>query len=190
MEYCIRSWEKLSGVIGMLGMILPLLDCWKCGWKFPPSISESYYLGAIIPFTLVLGSIGIIFFCNDGFDNRDKWANRISGLAAIGVISFPCDSTNHLFNIPFPIIHYMSAVLLFLTFSYMCIFVFTQVRSDKGYTSNKYNRNFIYIGCGSLILISLILAKLVNIYWSEVIMLEAFGVAYMVQGKLFTALRD
>lgn len=191
MKTSIRSWEKLSGVIGILGMVLPVLDYWKCGWNFPPSISESYYLGAIVPFTLILGSIGVIFFCNEGFDVQDKWCNRVSGLTALGVISFPCDSSNHLFNlIPFPAIHYISAIILFLTFSYMCIFVFTQDRNGLGNTSNKRIRNILYVIFGIIILIGMVLAKLVNIYWGEVLMLEAFGFAYMVQGKLFTALRN
>lgn len=182
-----QSYQRLYGIIGVLGMILPFLDVWKCGWHIPPSISESYYLGAIVPFVLILGSLGIIFFCNNGFDERDTIANRISGICALGVISFPCDSPKLLFgHIPFPAIHYVSASLLFTVFTYMCWFVFTELRSPKGWTHNKDKRNLIYRFCGFAIIIGMVLtvAKVISIFWGEVIMLEAFGIAYLLQWKL------
>lgn len=191
-----KSYETLYAMIGFLGMILPVIDVWKCGWITPPSISESYYLGAIVPFTCILFSLGIIFFCNQGFDAIDTWANRISGAAAIGVVSFPCDGAN-----PYPYIHYASAVVLFLTFAVMCI-IFTDKRSNSswGYKTmtetelkpTKKRRNSIYIVCSTSITLGLcaVALKLVSIYWGEVWMLESFGFAYMVQGKVFKFLND
>src|ERR1035437_1552383 len=102
-----KSYYRLYRMIGYLGLLLIILDVWKCGWKIPPSISESYYLGAIVPFVVILGSMGIVFFCNLGFDWLDEVCNKISGLAAIGVISFPCDGKLGLF-------HYISAIALFI----------------------------------------------------------------------------
>ena len=187
-----RSWEKLYLVLGVLGMILPILDVWKCSnskqqnWVIPPSISDSYYMGAIVPFVLILGSIGIVFFCNQGFNNngKDKWCNWISGLMALGVISFPCQSLKKLFGVvPFKAIHFGSATVMFLIFSFMCLRVFTKVRSDYGWTKQKHSRNFIYYTCGITILLGMAFC-IINIFWGEVIMLESFGIAYLVQGKI------
>lgn len=171
-------------MIGILGILLPILDVWKCGWNVPPSISESYYLGAIVPFVVVMGALGIVFFCNEGFDIRDKWCNRISGIAALGVISFPCNSPKHLFGyIPFPDIHYASAVILFLTFAFMCLVAFPSMRSDCGWTKNKHIRNYLYRICGIAILIGMGVAFKYT-FWGEVIMISFFGPAYLIQGGI------
>ena len=181
-EYKI-SYKSLYFMIGILGCLLPFLDVWKCNWHIPPSISESYYLGAIVPFVLILGSMGIIFFCNTGFNNLDKWCNRISGIAALGVISFPCDSKNKLFNlIQYPVIHYISAVILFSTFAFMCAFVFTNVRNENGYTRNKQWRNLIYRLCSISILTGMLISWKINIFWGEVMMIYSFVTAYLIQG--------
>jgi hypothetical protein len=181
-----KSYQLLYGVIGVLGILLPILDVWKCGWVIPPSISESYYLGAIVPFVLILGSLGIIFFCNHGFDERDKWCNRISGLAALGVICFPCDSPKYIWHMPFPAVHITSAIVFFTTCTYMCWFAFTNLRSAKGWTRTKDFRNIIYRFCGFAIIIGMVLTAtgVVSLYYGEVLMLESFGLAYLIQGKV------
>ena len=183
----IMSYKMLYRMIGILGMALPFLDVWKCDCVVPPSISESYYLGAIVPFVLILGSLGLIFFCNEGFNNFDKWCNRISGVAAIGVISFPCESDDCVACIPYPCLHYASAIVLFITFFVMCFFVFTKIRSPKSCingkkTSRKKSRDLIYKVCGISILVGMAIV-FKNKFWGEVWMLESFGFAYFVQGK-------
>ena len=178
------SFKTLYLMIGILGAILPFLDVWKCGWHVPPSISESYYLGAIVPFVVIMGSLGIVFFCNKGYDTVDGWCNRIAGIAALGVISFPCDSPKYLANIiPYPGVHYVSAVILFLTFAYMCIFVFTELRSDKGWTKQKHIRNIIYRICGVMILAGMGIAYK-NTFWGEAWMTEFFAIGYLLQGRV------
>ena len=176
------SFKNLYLAVGVLGSILPLLDVWKCGWHIPPSISESYYLGAIVPFTCVLFSLGVVFFFNKGFDIIDTLCNKLSGIAAIGVVSFPCDSPKFMF----PVLHYVSAITLFLTFAFMSLFVFRRLRSPKGYTKNKNRRNIIYTLCGFSILLFMLLTglKVITIYWGEVLMLESFAVSYIVQGEI------
>ena len=184
-----RSFERLYAMSGFLGMILPILDAWKYG-GIPPSISDSYYSPAIVVFTLILGALGITLYNNQGFDKLDKYCNRLAGIAAIGVISFPCNSPKLLlWFIPFPVIHYVSACILFLTFAIMC-FVFREVRSRKGETKQKNWRNTIYLLCAIFIIIGMAWAKFIQIYWGEVIALESFGIAYMVQGKVFSILND
>ena len=182
------SFKRLYLLVGILGALLPILDVWKCGWKIPPSISESYYLGAIVPFTCILFATGVIFFCNDGFDGRDKICNRISGVAAIGVVCFPCDSPKYLFwFIPFPAMHYISAAIFFGVLGYMSGFVFTRLRNRyKGWTNNKYYRNYIYILCSVCIYTCMILAatKVIPIVYAEWLMIWAYVIAYIIQGEI------
>ena len=173
-----KSYYLLYRMIGYLGFALIVLDIWKCGWVIPTSISESYYLGAIVPFVVILGSMGIVFFCNKGFDWKDEVCNKIAGLAAIGVISFPCDSV-------YSKLHYISAIVLFCTFSFMCFFIFTGCRS-LGSERLKIIRNRIYVTCGFGILTGigcfLLLHGKNHIFWSEVIMIISFVIAYLIQG--------
>lgn len=182
----IMSYKTLYRMVGILGMILPILDVWKSG-EVPPSISDSYYLGAVVPFVLILGSLGLILFCNTGFGPLDAWCNRISGVAAVAVLSFPCKCDDRFFGVPYRIIHFTSATILFLTFAVMCLFVFTKIRSSRSATggqknANKRYRDLIYRVCGVLILVGMPIA-LKWTFWGEVWMLEAFGIAYLVQGK-------
>ena len=172
-----KAYQFNYGLIGLLGLLLPFLDVWKCGGKIPSSISISYYQGAIAPFVLILGGLGLILFCNHGFDQVDKWCNRIAGLAALGVICFPCNGPGL-----YPTIHYVSAVILFLTFAFMC-FVFTGIRSQRGTTRNKEIRNIIYKTCGVLILVGFPVAYRWT-FWGEVWMLYAYGIAYLIQAKI------
>ena len=171
-----KTINLLYRTVAILGLILPIIDVWKCGWKVPPSISESYYLGAEAPFVLILGSLGIVFFCNYGFDLKDKWCNRISGLAALGVVCFPCNQ--------YSILHYISAITLFCTFAYMCLFVFTDLRSTSEYTKNKIIRDYIYRISGALIIVGFAICC-ISKFWGEVWMLIPFGISYLVQSKLF-----
>ena len=181
-----KSYYALYRAIGYLGILLIPLDIWKCGWVIPPSTSQSYYLGAIVPFVVIIGSMGIIFFFNLGFDWRDEICNKISGLAAIGVISFPCESPKVLLGlIPYPTMHYASAILLFSTFAFMCFFVFTRYRST-GSDRLKAIRNRVYVTCGFGIVVGMvcfiILKGKTHISWSEYLMIVSFVIAYLVQG--------
>lgn len=196
-----KSYFRQYAIDGLLGLLLPILVVWQCG-KVPSSISYSYYIGAAVPFVFVMGNLGVTFFCNHGFKgvtfllnrpftNVDKICNRITGLASLCVIFFPCNSPKYAFNcIPYPDIHYASAVLLFATFSFMCLFVFTQIRSSFGATKQKKMRNIIYRMFGVFILLAMIAIglKLVTVFWGEVAMLLGYGIPYLIQGKII--LRD
>ena len=76
----------------------------------------------------------------------------------------------------------------------MCI-VFTQDRRPQidhyhnhynDYGENKTIRHFVYIVCSVCILIGMLFTgfKLFSVFWGEVFMLIAFGIAYLVQGKI------
>ena len=101
-----------------------------------------------------------------------------------------------------PILHYGSAAIVFLFLAWYCLVVFTRpvlgVSADEGtlkLTNAKRTRNTIYYVCGGIIVLS-ILAMVIfgrSDWWNpargtliaETASLWAFGVSWIVKGRLF-----
>jgi len=185
-----RKHESLNFYSGLFCLMIPFLVLWKLNWIVPPSISYTHYTNARDYFEVLLGLICFCFYFNPGFENKfEYYLNKISGFSGLGVILFPCNEISRTFlKIKFPILHYLSAGTLFISFSIILIFVFTQLRSKKGWTKNKYKRNYIYIFCGLSIIVSLILiaTNAISIFYGEVLMILFYGIPYtLVQSKVF-----
>ena len=97
------------------------------------------------------------------------------------------------------VIHLMCAIIFFILLSVNSMFLFTLSKGEK--TQYKKKRNIIYITCGSVILICLITLVILFVvmpretidqtglvFIFETIMLEAFGISWLVKGE--TILRD
>lgn len=60
-------------------------------FKFPSSISDTYYVDACItPFMIILGSAGILLICYDGYEKIDEIICTLAGIFGIGICLFPC----------------------------------------------------------------------------------------------------
>lgn len=95
--------------------------------------------------------------------------------------------------------HLGSAVALFLILAIFCLWVFTRVLPERDcrdgrLTPEKRTRNAIYIACGTTILLALAALGLGwwqdrlpgrSVFWLEAVVLWAFGVAWVVRGRLF-----
>ncbi|MBL7985034.1 MAG: hypothetical protein JNM91_08555 [Flavobacteriales bacterium] len=85
-------------------------------------------------------------------------------------------------------LHVAGAVILFVSFAYMSYFLFPI--TDKQPDRRKQRRNALHRWCGIVILVSLIWAGIVgfvldrSIFWPETIMLLAFGISWLVKGKV------
>ena len=181
-------------IVGALLMAtLPILDTLKCH-MFPSSISYTYYLLGRDIFESMLMSVGIIFLVNSGYNNLDRLCNFIVFLSCTGVVSFPCNSP-HVFlkSIPFANMHYLSAITLFSTFAFECLYVFRQLRGQEVWTRAKVIRNRIYLFSGIAIItgmVGIVLCKLIipkfdqAIYVGEVWMIYASVVPFLTQGKI------
>lgn len=187
-------------VLGLLGMLLPFISLLggafvkdkPASWWY--SISVTYYITPAL--TLILGSCSIFFLCYRSYDKIDTVINSLSGIFALGVVLFPCANPYGIeytgfFQIPTKVsdvIHTVSAILLFLFLAYNIGFLFTKGRSKK--------RNIIYKTCSIIMIVVMVIFAFVMIaknfipaipewivFVVEVILLFAFGFAWLVKGR-------
>ena len=103
--------------------------------------------------------------------------------------------------------HAGAAGILFAILSFFCLFVFTKVHVDQESgeviaTPAKRRRNAIYITSGILIAVCAIAIGIGDqifgtwwnarnmTFWAEAVILGAFGVSWMTQGRVFAPLAD
>ena len=103
-------------------------------------------------------------------------------------------------------VHAAAAGGLFAILAYFCLFVFTRIPqgsdSEHGPTRAKRSRNAIYIVSGIVIAVATIAIAIgtqfagewwddANLtYWAEAVILTAFGISWLVQGRAVKALAD
>ena len=110
-------------------------------------------------------------------------------------------------------IHYLSAAILFFFLGWFCFFVFTAVddtqrRPDGKLTRVKVIRNIVYYVAGSVIVLAILIMGLSAIvqgvlgiplpwwdagnwtFWCEAAALIAFGVSWLVKGRVINWLED
>lgn len=101
-------------------------------------------------------------------------------------------------------VHFGAAAVLFLTLAFMCFVVFTRVLpkhvdDDGNLTPQKRNRNRLYRLCGTVIVLAIVAMvvkfwvfadgwafwEVLNLtFWMEAIGLWAFGVSWVLKGRL------
>lgn len=195
--------RRLRCIIGWLGMLLPwivLILSLAFGYKFPKSISSTYYVApCITPFMIILGSAGILLFTYDGYDTIDDVLNTAAGIFGLGICLFPCGTS----LIPFvgtfqlsadvsDIIHTISAIGFFGILAYNSLFQFTKGVANP--TPNKKKRNIIFRVCGIGMIASFVLLPfgvfgIINIphviWWIEMIALTFFGISWLTKANCY-----
>lgn len=208
------SFLTLRKTVGILGMALPFVLIlgylfFEKGCKFPPSISHFYYTNMGNLFVGVLCAVSLFLFAYNGYDEKDKWSAKLGGLFAACVAMFPTDYNSYAIidcsriarveNAFFNTMHYGASVLLFLTFAYFSLFLFTKTKQTGDVKGNKLIRNRIYITCGIIIVVSIsaiaiigivpkwynALAHLKPIFSLETVALLAFGYSWLIKGETF-----
>ncbi len=208
------SFLTLRKAVGILGMVLPFLLIigyllFEKGCKFPPSISHFYYTNMGNLFVGVLCAVSLFLFAYNGYDEKDKWSAKLGGLFAACVAMFPTDYNSYAIidcsriarveNAFFNTMHYGASVLLFLTFAYFSLFLFTKTKQTGEVKGNKLIRNRIYITCGIIIVVAIsgiaiigivpkwydALAHLKPIFSLETVALLAFGYSWLIKGETF-----
>lgn len=190
------SLRKSVGIIGILfPFVLYMITYIISNQGVQPSISHYYHTHAGDVFVGALCAISLFMFFYTGYSRADNWAGNLAGLFALGVAWFPTpevgDVTDWVGRI-----HFISALLLFLTLSYFCLFLFTKSGSTKEERSrNKRIRNGIYIACGVIMLLCLVFLAYVflndlddtssfpYVYTGETIALVAFGASWLIKGE-------
>lgn len=195
--------RRLRCIIGWLGMLLPwivLILSLAFGYKFPDSISATYFRDpCITPFMIILGSAGILLFTYNGYDIVDDILNTAAGIFGLGVCLFPCGATPNPYIGTFQLpnttsntLHMVSAIGFFAILAYNSIFQFTKGVTNP--TPNKKKRNIIFRICGvgmiaSFILLPLASSGIINIphvIWViETIALAFFGISWLTKANCY-----
>jgi hypothetical protein len=210
------SYMTLRRCVGWLGVALPIVLI--CGFALfhskcptPPTISHYYYTVLGSYFTGTLCAVAFFLFAYNGPAPADRVAAFFAACCALGVVFCPtnacadCDGfcylvdlqTNHARNIA----HYTFAALLFATFAFFSLFLFTRTHPDRSRkTHQKKIRNGIFYFCGTVILVSIVCIGLLNIdaiarlswvsnfrlwiFVFETSALFAFGISWLVKGEM------
>lgn len=210
----IISYLSLRRLIGILGILLPFI-CVLGGLLFSDlpirsSISSYYHTNMRDFFVGLLAGVSLFLITYKGYERIDNIVTGIIGFTGLGVAIFPCLNSLAskelvgIFQIN-PIIsnkiHLVCAFTFFFLLAINSIFIFTLTKSKNiPKTRNKKIRNYIYIGCGIIILLSLailLIRALVGVevendktlLFLETIMLVAFGTSWLVKGKTLESLK-
>ncbi|MBN1695622.1 hypothetical protein JW879_09560 [candidate division WOR-3 bacterium] len=204
----IISYISLRRLIGILGMLLPFICVFGglliSGIPIRSSISSYYHTNMRDVFVGILIGVSLFLMTYKGYERIDNIVTAMSGLAALGVVIFPSRyslvSTEPLgvFQIS-PVIsdkiHAVCSVIFFILLAINSIFLFTLTKNKNiPKTRNKKIRNCIYISCGIIILLSLLILLIRSLIGVgvendktllvfETIMLLAFGTSWLVKGK-------
>src|ERR1700722_3180734 len=209
----VLSYKALRRAVGYVAIALPFALVVPYLIHHNPhviqgSISAYYYTGLRNVLVGSLCAISMFMICARGYDRKDEYAGFLSALCAIGVAFCPMDPTGIKEKIPcltmppFPPLHFVFAVTLFLTLGYFCLYLFRMTAGTL--TRQKVQRNVVYSACGWTIYIAMategllgFLAKTfipsIEPWWQdghhllicEIVCLWAFGYAWLVKGEAF-----
>jgi len=173
-SHILLSSFKMRKIIGILGMILPLLLYFgvMLTSKYnvvQHSISLYFYtfMGGVLIATLAMLSIYLFTYQgpkNDSYYKWDNWITNIAGLSIIIVALFPTNSASIYHNESFVVqyekyhlidLHNPSAAIFFLSISCMSFFLFT--RSGKEGNKAKKIQWWIYKFSGVIMFLCCIL---------------------------------
>ncbi len=195
-------------MIGYIGLLFPfaviLIARWRpipelAQFSVLPSVSSYYYTGSVAVFVGMLVALGLFLLTYEGYKNkygrRDRVASRVAGLAAVFVAFFPTEA-------PVPplapfwwrpatgTIHFSAATVLFCSFSYISLFLFTKTNpaAVAPLQREKRVRNGIYIFCGIVMAGCIVWAGIASflkapIFLPEAIALESFAVSWLTKGR-------
>ncbi|MEM7688430.1 MAG: hypothetical protein AAF291_05365 [Pseudomonadota bacterium] len=186
--------------------------------EFKESLSAFYYeemfLGDVFVGCLVF--LGAAMFAYQGWHSKIATLASFCGVCLFVVALFPSDGwiilndglgRRVVFEAVSDQIHLWASVIVFLILAFFCFFVFTRVRPDQRdengeLIATKRARNRLYQISGAIILVSISLtglafqldAQIVRqyrlVYWGETVCLLAYGVSWMVHGRVFEDLAD
>jgi len=203
----IISYLTLRRVIGILGLLLPFIlsiGAWIVFNKgIQSSVSAYYYTGMRNVFVGILFTIGFFLLSYRGYDPIDNIVGNFGFVFAVCVAIFPTAPDGLVSNLQKVLgtVHLISASLFFLTLILFSLFLFTKTNKDKSLmTRQKKGRNVIYLVCGGLMSVCMLLivvyallpehtissvAGYNPVYWLEAMAIVAFGVSWIVKGETF-----
>lgn len=184
--------KRLRCFVGWLAIALPWIVALIL-WRFPASISSTYYTHAGAVFMIILGSASILLMYYDGYNKTDDILNTTAGIFGLLICLFPCGYNAErvgTFQAPVAvsgIIHDISAVVFFAILSFISLFQFT--KSDGNMTEKKKKRNVIYRVCGVGMIASFSILLLpsfyIQIWLTEMFALFFFGISWLTKANAY-----
>ena len=200
----VLSYLELRTAVGILGIAFPLVIFLGgriiFGEGLQGSISSYYYTGMRDVFVGILCAIGVFLLSYKGYKPIDSIAGNLACFFAVGVALFPTSPAANPSSQQEIIghIHIGFASLYFATLAFFSLILFTKTDPGKKPSHRKLQRNKVYITCGILMVLCLILIVAVHIshvvdvndtlsrgssvFWLESIAIVAFGVSWMTKG--------
>ena len=202
-------YNNLRRAIGIIGVLFPVILCYGVcvlGNSGPlRSISAYYHSNMRDVFVGILCVEAVLLFTYRGYDTIDNIIGNVGCISGLGTALFPTkslDPTHFYVNRIVNTLHFIFAILFFVSLICFAVFLFTKYDMDEGMTPRKKKRNLIYFICGGLMALFLLLvlvyygtgghdtplSKYYPVFWLESAALWAFGISWFVKGD--TVLRD
>ena len=195
----IFDYKALRLTVGLVAFAIPFLVSVVSKTELA-SISASYHTEARDYFVGLLFVVGALMLAYNGHTTREALASKVAAVSAFVVALFPTASKSCI-STPTSTIHAIGAIVLFLVLAYFCFGPFRE--NTKGRGGKKGVRAKLYFMCGSIMVICM-LVGLVGalvlecsttsasnlIFWAEAVALGAFGVAWIVAGKIVPLIVD
>lgn len=161
----LSSQDTLRKLVGILGMLLPLLlytSLWiDTGYNIPLESISHYYLTRVSAVLVIIVSLLAIFLMiYKGYKPVDFYISFIAGFFALCLVLFPTSNISDVNNPEVPVtilkessfrvcFHYAASGIFLAALASMSFFIFT--KSDKSapdQTKAKRRRNLLYRICG------------------------------------------
>lgn len=207
----IKSTRTLRQLIGVLGMLLPLfLFVFTPNCNNPlESISHYYYVRSGVFLIVVLTLIGIFLIIY----TKNFMLSSLAGICALFVVFFPTNQPSDVCSITFipydkyrVVFHYVSAAIFLAILAFMSIVSFPKLDDEEKHIhKTKVKYKWLYKLSGFVMLIAILIIGLRfsdsylpdvfdgffkfydknNLtFWMEVVALEAFGISWLVRGRM------
>lgn len=192
------DYRALRLLMGLVAFSLPFATNLMSDIELT-SISASIHTKAHDVFICLLCVISTLLLAYNGHSTREKLASKVASLATLVVVIFPTSRADTAMTTS-GVIHYAGAVVVFGILIYFCLGPFRDsALEDKGVKGKR--RAAIYLVCGWIMILSMLLAVLSQVmpserqasrivYWTETVSLLTFGFAWIVAGKVIPPLTE
>ncbi len=196
-ESRVFDYKVLRLLIGIIALSLPYVVIFVSHDALT-SISGSYYTNARDEFVGMLFVVGAFLVAYNGHTVLQGIASRFAALATFLIALFPTSC----YGCPGDLssaIHAGSAATLFSILAYFCLGPFRY--NTKNQPGSRGRRDKAYVTCGWAMILSIAVvvagklflpsetvSSLRLVYWAELVALNAFGIAWIVAGKVVPGL--
>jgi len=193
------DYKTLRFLLGLIALCLPFAVSLASSTRLN-SISSAYYTNAKYILIGALVVVGIILFVYSGHSVAESRVSKFGSVAAIVTAVFPPACTGCSETI-ISQIHFYSSAVLFMILAYFCLVPFQ--KDTRGAAGKRARRSLIYRVCGWMMLGCIAGLFVANIflsvgainkfrltYYGEATALIAFGIAWIVSGKMSRFIAD